>query len=310
MMINTTFGKSFSQRLDKLVLYTMNRRLPRSFEHSYPHSLTFEAVLEQTHVNLQKTAESNLHAPGEHRIWLHSPYGEILCRAKVRLSVDPQAPLLLYHHGFNEFPYYSSWQRVVGHGPFPAHAVCIQAPFHDNWRDPFDKGMASLQNIYQIFAGSLRVMELMQTHFEQHGAKYTILAGYSWGGITSVLYEAFFHRSRAVAPMLSSPNIAQVMWDIATGFNRPLTVPRQTLFEHLDFTPYYHQCAADRVFPLMGENDRFFRMENHAQIFEKRPIVTIPHGHITGSWTSSHLRQHVLNILQWATEHPLPQTAH
>jgi hypothetical protein len=65
----------------------------------------------------------------------------------------------------------------------------------------------------------------------------------------------------------------------------------------LDFTSYYKQCAPDRVFPLLGEDDLFFRLENHAALFAERPLVTIPAGHISARWHSAPMRDHILNTL-------------
>ncbi len=225
--------------------------------------------------------------------------GDLSCRIRVRLAVDPEAPLLLYHHGLNEVPYTNSWRRIFRRSqPFPAHLVCIQAPFHSNWDDPLRKGFASLQNMYQMFAGSLRIMERVQSHFEAVGVEDTIVAGVSWGGITSLLYEGVFQRCRAVIPMLSSPNLAQVMWDIANLFNRPVPMSQEQLGKLLDFTPYYQQCAPDQLFPLLGEEDQFFRLKSHASVFRELPLVTIPNGHITGSWNAARLRRHVLDVLE------------
>ena len=181
--------------------------------------------------------------------------------------------------------------------PLPVHTVCVQAPFHHNWQAPTQIGFASMQNVYQIFAGSLRIMELVQRQFEAEGAAYTVAAGVSWGGITSLLYEGLLQQTRAVIPMLASPNLAQVIWDISNLFNRPMQITWQELQEHLDFTPYYKQCAPGRVFPLLGEDDLFFRIENHAELFAERPLVTIPASHISAMWHSASMRDHILNIL-------------
>ena len=224
--------------------------------------------------------------------------GEIVCRVQVRLAVDPNAPLLLFHHGFNEYPYTNSWRRLFPTAvPLPVHTVCVQAPFHNSWLEPVDIGFASVQNVYQIFAGSLRIMELVQRQFEAEGAAYTVAAGVSWGGITSVLYEGVLQQTRAVIPMLSSPNLAQVIWDIADLFGRPMQLSQAELQEHLDFTPYYEQCAANRVFPLLGEDDLFFRMDHHARLFAERPLVTIPAGHISALWLTAPMRDHILRVL-------------
>lgn len=304
-MLSLNIGKTVAQQLDKWVLYSMNWRVPNSLEESYGRTPAFETVLEKTTVDLAKTAEYNLSAPGEHKVWLSTAEGELLCRARVRLAADPQAPLLLYHHGFNEVPYTNSWRRIFSDTPFlPVHSVCVQAPFHSNWLEPLNKGFASLQSVYQIFAGSLRTMELLQSHFESQGAAYTVLAGISWGGITSLLYQGAFRRARAVIPMLSSPNLAQVIWDIADMFNRPLAVSIEELQDLLDFTPYYERCNPDRVFPLLAENDLFFRMEKHSAVFDEESLVTIPESHISAFWRVEPLRQHIRDVLAWAENQP------
>ena len=138
----------------------------------------------------------------------------ILSHVRVRLSPDPAAPLVIFHHGFSELPYYNSWRRIFRQMPaFPLSTVCIQAPFHNHWRDPFREAFRSVRRVYQTFAGSLRLIELVQKQFEANGAAYTVLAGVSWGGVTSMLYAGEFGGVRAVAPMLSSPNLAQVIRD-------------------------------------------------------------------------------------------------
>ncbi len=297
-MFPQTLSRSFDQLVDKSVLYTLNRRVSDSLERTYRESLSFDEVLAQTQVNRQKTAVYHLSAPGEHPIYLDTPSGEIRCHVRVRLSANPRAPLLLYHHGINELPYTASWGRIFYRTHFPVHNVCIQAPYHDSWMAPFAEGFASLQSIYQMFAGSLRLMELVQSHFEEQGAAYTMLTGVSWGGMTSMLYEGLFQNTRAVIPMLSSPDLAQVIWDIAQMFHRPVPLSLPLMKQYLDFTPYFRQCDPQKVFPVMGENDLFFRMDNHAGIFADAGLQTIASGHITGLWQPQPLRQHVSGVLQ------------
>jgi hypothetical protein len=297
-MISLNFRQAMVQQIDKAVLFGLNRRVSDSLETGLEDAPQLETVLAQTLVDRRKTAVYNLTAPGEHPVYLQTPLGEFVCQVRVRLAVDPHAPLLLFHHGFNEFPYTNTWRRLFPTTvPLPVHSVCVQAPYHDNWQDPVQKGFASLHAIYQIFAGSVRIMELMQNQFEAEGAAYTAAAGVSWGGITSLLYEGLLQQTRAVIPMLASPNLAQVIWDTTDLFDRPMRLTQETLRQHLDFTPYYRQCAPDRVFPLLGENDLFFRLENHAGLFAERPLVTIPDGHITAMWHSAPMRDHILNTL-------------
>jgi hypothetical protein len=297
-MFMTLINRSVANQLDRWAMQTLNRRLPGSFEESYQDGHSLEEVLAWTSVDLERTNVHQLLAPGEHPIWLKTADGDLRCQARVQPAIDPEAPLLLYHHGFNEVPYTSSWRRIFRQPvPFPSHSVCVQAPFHANWVDPLVKGFASLQSVYQTFAGSLRVMELLQSSFEAQGAAHTIAAGVSWGGITSLLYEGVFQRVTAVIPMLCSPNLAQTMWDIADLFERPVLISQAELGQLFDFTPYYRRCRASKVFPLMAENDLFFRFEKHADVFLDGSLITIPDGHITGYWKSKRLRQHVLSVL-------------
>ncbi len=286
---------------DKVALHAMNRRIPASLENSYRAALSFEAVLAGTEVNGVKTDITQLAAPGIHPIWLNTPSGEIACRVKVHLAADPAAPLLIYHHGLGEYPYDSSWRRLFGNGRAtllpPMHRVLIQAPFHANWREPLDKGFQSLQSIYQMLAGSLRIMELVQDFFTGQGAAYTVVAGVSWGGITSLLYEGAFQRSRAVIPMLSSPNVGQAIWDIAELVARPLTISHNELLAHLDFTAYYQRIEQADVFPLLGRQDLFFRQEHHAPLFGTRPLRLIPGSHISNLWQIKPLRDHLFGVL-------------
>ncbi len=284
--------------LDKFTLAMMNWLIPDTLETTYQTALSFAEVLAQTQVNTKKTAVSQLLAPGTHPIWLHTPTGELCCRVKVRLAVDPQAPLIIYHHGLNEYPPDSSWRRLFAwQPPLPMHHVFIQAPYHDNWTRPLTVGFSSLQHIYQMLAGSLCMMALVQETFEAQGVSVTAVAGVSWGGIASLLYEGIFQCSYAVIPMLASPNIAQAMWDIAELMVRPLTVSKEGLFDRLDFTPIYRRINHDRVYPLLGQQDQFFRWEHHAPLFSGRPLVTVPGSHISNLWRVRPLRQHLLHTL-------------
>ena len=302
-MLNFELNKTMAENIDKFVLYTLNRRIPDSFETSYQGAPDFETVLAQTSVNGRKTVVYSLTAPGEHFIWLDTMVGELRCRIRVRPAIDPAAPLVMFHHGFNEMSYDLSWRRIFDHPDLAnIHAVAIQAPFHDTYSQPTAEGLATVQNAYQMFAGSLRMMEIVQSCFEAEGVKDTAVTGVSWGGVTSLLYEGLFQRTRAVIPLLSSPNLAQVMWDIAQLFNRPLTVSHEEIARAFDFTPYYQQCNPDKVFPLLGEHDRFFQLAHHGDLFvtpasRKRPFATIPDGHITGHMKTAGLRHHILDVL-------------
>ncbi|MCA9968561.1 MAG: hypothetical protein KC425_00015 [Anaerolineales bacterium] len=287
--------------IDKSVLYSLNRRVPATLA-AHAEAPTLEGVLAQTRVD-EKTAVYPLTAPGEHAVWLDTPHGPLRCRARVRPHANPAAPLLLYHHGLNEYPYTASWRRIVADRQrIPMHHVCVQAPYHDSWLAPLAQGFASLGSVYQMIAGSLRVMALVQDAFEAQGAAHTVLVGVSWGGMTSMLYQGLYGRARAVIPMLTSPDIAQVIWDTARLFDRPVDVPLETIKQHLDFSHYYRACDPARLFPLLGDQDLFFRLENHADVYAAHEPAVVHRGHITGLWQPAPLRKHVLTVLHHIME--------
>src|SRR5690606_11434652 len=134
-------------------LRMMNWRTPASLETTYDAALPFEEVLQQTEVDNKHTAVAQLQGPGAHNIWLQTSVGPICRRVRVQLAPDPTAPLLIYHHGLNEYPYDNLGRRLFQQIAQPSmHKVFIQAPYHDNWRDPLLVGFSSLQHLYQMFS--------------------------------------------------------------------------------------------------------------------------------------------------------------
>lgn len=297
---------SVRQQMDRLVLSVLNRRVPDTFEeNTQPPSL--EEVLDATRVNRAKTAVTNVVAPGETLVHLDTAMGAMTLRTRTRLHANPNAPVIIYHHGLAEVPYDSSWRRLFPREmPFPAHAVVVQAPFHDLPTTPVEMGFASLLHIYQMFAGSLRLIELMQDEFEASGAGYTVVSGLSWGGITSILYQGLLQRARAVIPMFASPNLAQVLVDISEMFNRPLPADRERLDAYLDFTPVYERCDKERFFPVLGEHDQFFRFDHHRTVFDD-DAMRLDSAHVgAASFNRTLLQDHIRKTLVWADAHPLP----
>lgn len=295
---------SVTAEIDRLALRSMHRRLPASFREIHEGETDFEEVLAETAVDFRVTPPDSVYAPGVRPVRLRSGDESILSHVRVRLSPDPDAPLVIFHHGFSEMPYYNSWKRIFRRMPdFPISTVCIQAPFHNHWREPFREAFQSVRRIYQTFAGSLRLMELVQRQFEANGAAYTVLAGVSWGGVTSLLYAGQFGGVRAVVPMLSSPNLAQVIRDGAELVGETLPISAQQLDDLLDFTP---RCNYEpsRVFPLLGRTDFFFSPDRHANSYATEPVV-IPRAHVFTLYGVQPLRQHIYSVLEWAEMNPL-----
>jgi hypothetical protein len=294
------------QQVDRLALYALNSRIPENGADRFRCPVTLDEVIAQTHVAECATPQALLTTAGEHAIQLATRLGEIKCRVTVRPAADPAAPLFLYHHGLAEHPYTSSWRRLMpDSGGFPAHSVVVQAPYHTNMSDPIRIGFSSTEHLYQMLAGSLRIMQFMQEQFQEQGSPYTVVGGVSWGGITSLLYEGLFGASRAVMPLFASPRLSQAIWDAALLFNRDMPVSRAELDQLLDFTPIYESIDRRRVFPVLGEHDLFFRIENHAPIYAADSLLTLPVTHVGAMWRGKdRLQEHLLKALSWAADNP------
>ncbi len=295
---------TLATEIDRLVLRSMHWRMPASFRQIGDDLPTFDEVLAETAVDERLTPADSVYAPGVRTVYLRSGEETITSHVRVRLDRDPAAPLLIFHHGFSETPYYNSWQRIFRRPPpFPLSTVLIQAPFHNHWREPFREAFRSVRRIYRTFAGSLRLMELVQRQFEANGAAYTALAGVSWGGVTSMLYSGHFGGVRAVAPMLSSPNLAQVLTDAAELVGETLPVAPGQMAELFDFTP---RCAYDpaRVFPLLGDTDFFFHPDKHAAGWPSEPVI-VHRAHVFSLYGVRPLREHIYRVMAWAQAHPL-----
>lgn len=286
------------RQIDKLILYQMSQRIPATLEPSCQTVTPFETIWQEAYLEPIETAVFPLTNPGEHALFLYTAGERHPCHIRVQPTQDPMAPLVIYHHGLNEYPYTSSWRRIFFNFHLPYHLVCVQAPFHDNWFDPITKGFATVTRLYQLLAGSLNLIDLVREQFEAKGASRTIVVGPSWGGLVTLLYEALYQNTFAVIPMLASPDLAQVMMDSAALFKRDVAVPASEVSKLLDFTSYYRQVDPNKIYPLLGQNDMFFRYQHHAIIYEQRPLATVPTGHITTMWPGIGLRRHVVGLLE------------
>lgn len=295
---------TIASEIDRWVLRSMHYRMPATFRAIGSDDSHFDDILAETAIDEPRTPTDSVYAPGVRDVWLRSGDESILSHVRVRLSPDPAAPLVIFHHGFSELPYYRSWTRIFSRPPaFPVSTVLIQAPFHNRWGEPFREAFRSVRRLYQTFAGSLRVMELVQRQFKANGAAYTVLAGVSWGGLTCLLYAGQFGGARAVVPMLSSPNLAQVIRDGAALVGEQLPISTEQLDDLLDFTP---RCGydPDRVFPLLGKADYFFSPAHHTNGYATEPVI-IPRAHVLTLYGVRPLRQHLYGVLEWAEMNPL-----
>lgn len=299
----TAVRSALSMRLDHLVQSGFSYRVPQTFEETYRQAPPFEHVLDTTEVGLPLLPEMGLLLEREYRFWLHTEVGRIHTRLRVLPAARHDAPLLVYHHGFFEVPYHARAQAFFRpREPFDAHIVILQAPFHRRPLQPLDMGFQNLHHLYQMVAGSVRMMQMVVDHYLALGTPYAVASGMSLGGIIALTYEGFFGKPRAVIPILSSPNFAQLLWDLSRQTNRPMGIPLEEIEARLNFSHYYTHINPERVFPLMGVNDRFFRHGSHATIFDQSDVTTIRSSHVSGMWHRRETREHIIRVMQLCRE--------
>lgn len=288
-----------AQELDKLFLATFNQQIPNSFETSYLTAPPLESVYEQTSVRLPLTPSLGWAAAGEYRFWLDTWFGRFPLRLRLLPAGRPDAPLLLYHHGICETPYDARARRLLSPAErFDAHIAILQAPFHTHLFEPLRFGMSSVHHLYQMLAGSLRMMEMVQNYYEALGAPYTVAVGTSLGGIVSILYEGLFDRLAAVVPIIASPDMGRVMWDAAHLLGRELHVEQSVFDQYLNFTPYFERCPPTKFYPLLGDTDFFFLTPHHAALYNQCQVKVLAEaGHISGSLRLEATRQHIIEAL-------------
>lgn len=295
---------SIASTIDQWALISMQRRVPPSLTMDHETAPGLTEVLAQTAIDTRRTDPYSVVAPGRRPVVVRSLGETFECEVRVQLSCDPQAPLIIYHHGMAEYPYDNSFRRIFRPPlPMAAHTVAIRAPFHANWGEPLRETFKTFERIYQTFAGSLRLIELVQQQFEAHGAPFTIVSGKSWGGITSMLYANLIGGVRAAAPLLSSPNLAQVILDGAERSKIALPISRETIEQRLNFTELCRVYDSRRVFPLLGQADQFFLLDKHALNFDSSPVV-VDRTHVLTTDGDASLRRHIFQTLAWAGEHP------
>lgn len=290
-----------AQRLDQVMLATFNTQIPDTFQKTYHLTPSLEEVLGRTRVRFPLTPSLGWLRAGEYRFWLDCDFGRIPLHLRIQPAQRLDAPLLLYHHGLAERPYDGRARRLFSPPErFDAHVVMLQAPFHRTTFDALRRGMQSMHHLYQMLMGSVRMMDMVQTYYENLGVPYTIAVGTSLGGIISILYEGLLGRTAAVVPIIASPDMGRVMWDAAHLVGRKLQVGREVFDHYLNFTPYFQRADPAKFFPLLSEADVFFLKQYHAGIFEEHqcPIDWLPaESHITGALRLEASRQRIIQAL-------------
>ena len=155
--------------------------------------------------------------------------------------------------------------------PLAAHSVAIQAPYHGSFTDPLHKGFASVHNVYQMFAGSMRIMEAAAEPVSGRGRRVYGRQAVSVGAALPACFTKACWARRGPSCQCS----LRLIWRRSCG------TPQNCAADHWPCRARHSTTCSisplsssalipERVFAVMGDNDVFFRFDKHAPIFAQR----------------------------------------
>ena len=292
------------QAIDHLVLKGLNHQIQDSFADSYPQAEPLPYYIDACEVYFgveQGQLIDLLTMPGVHQVpvTLETPLGLVSSQLKVIPAAEPDAPLVLCHHGLGQRPMdfvaRHMVEKPIGRS---AHIVSIQAPYHFGLRDPFSIGFSTVAHLNQMMAGSVAIMAAVEAALTPQSI---MVVGLSLGGIVGLLYQGHYGSAQAVVPVCASPDLAQVLIDQITRFRRDVQVSQELIRERLDFTAACLPASRKEVFPILADLDLFFRYDHHRGVYGDRPVLTLKNQtHITAPRNHRPIHNHIRKVFDAA----------
>lgn len=232
----------------------------------------------------------------------HSCVGELETGFQVRLGPQPELPVVVYHHGIAEMPYYKSFLGIFRPRlPIEAHLVAVRAPFHRSWLTLLT-GLTTLSHFLAMCAVSVKLIEAVRHMMIDRGAQGSLVAGTSLGGFITLMHHLAYGTADRYVPLLAGPDLAHVM--LATHYRRFLAPQALVQPDHiqslLDFRQAFQTRDTSRILPLLARYDLDMPYAHYYPSYDAKgvPVVTIKRGHITGSLAFAALRTHILTCLR------------
>jgi hypothetical protein len=285
----------FHTGIDRLHVAVTRRLAPPVFRHGLD-SPSLQQHLEAVQLGLPPLTKAR-----HYTLTAHTLAGQLAAGVQLRRGSQPDLPVVIYHHGIAEMPYDKSFRGIFRTRLLTqAHVVAVRAPFHRSWFDLM-RGLATLNNFMAMCAVSIKLIEAVRYLMIDTGARGCLVAGSSLGGFLAIVHHLIYGTADGYAPLLAGPDLAHPM--LNTHCRRFLARQAldnpQTIKAQLDFRQAFQRSDTRRVFPLLARYDLHMPYAHHAACFAAShvPVVTIERGHITGLFTFSALRAHILACL-------------
>jgi len=239
-------------------------------------------------------------AAGDYEVKANTLVGEMCPGFRVHQWKGIEVPTVIHHHGAGEIPFDRGFNGIFSRkkGRIEANLILIRAAFHRSWKE-FSQGNHTLASWVALLATSVSLIERLVARVRSKGSGPVLVAGVSMGGQIANLHHLHFNSADVYTPLLSGVAMAEAFEDSA--YRKSISseaLERLTeLREILNFEERFMEADQGNVFPLLARFDRVVRYEKHKRCYNGRPLVTLNRGHITGSFSYSSLRKHILSHL-------------
>ncbi len=268
----------------------------------YGNSLKFFSEGVESAPLEELVAQSSATAPdwnqeGEYVAEVRTPLGAVPTKFTVLEWVDAAAPVLIFHHGSGDIPYYVRAKKVLGAGktgfapPFDSgvNIIATNSPFNESHNEYY-AAIRDLERFGVLLAGSVALIEALVRALPE--AKKTVVSGISLGGWITNLHHACYDTADEYRPIFAGAALDRLFIDSAyrklTGKDALEDPDRLTAC--LNFEAAFARRSNKNVHALLGRFDRYIVLEQQASIYREDQLTVIDRGHIAGSGENETMR--------------------
>lgn len=263
---------------------------------------SFEEVLRETRVTLPHISDT-----GFYEVAAESPTGALDPAFHIAQWLGDTYPTLIFHHGNNERPFNygrlskNTFKTIIRGNieQFRTNLIVLRAPFHQSLRTYMQEA-TELARFASMLAGSVRLVDSLQSWTRENGGQCVVVSGISLGGWVTNLHRAYFNSADRYLPMMAGAALDEVFLSSAyrrmTGklaLNQP-----QAVRTSLNFEARYCQITTENVSALLARYDAIIDYETQRRCYSERSTTVIDKGHATGVLDVTALRRFLLANLE------------
>lgn len=241
-----------------------------------------------------------IHGLGEYEVTAKTLAGQMEAGFRIGQWKGERYPTIIFHHGAGEIPFDRSFRGIFPYRrkEIPANLVLVRAAYHRSSKE-FSDGNRTLSGWVAMLATSVSLIEKLVSWSREKQASFVLVAGTSMGGQIANLHHVYSNTADVYTPLLSGTVMGDGLLDSASRFLVASGARKNAarVKKILNFEEEFLAADNRNVFPLLSRFDVFIRYEEHRRCYDGRPLVTLNRGHLTGAFSFSSLREHILEQL-------------